>query len=145
MKSLASAFLMLAWIGLPAMTALGHQSKSATKPVKGPAIEVIPELHDFGKVQQNLTLDTEFEIRNIGTEEVIIGRISTSCGCTAALTSDQLVKPGESTTLKVTLETRRYQGRITRSVSIASNAVKKITTVKVKAFVLEATEESPKR
>ena len=145
MKRLASALLMLAWIGLPAMTAAGHQSKSETKPVKGPAIEVTPDFHDFDKVEQNLTLDTEFEIRNIGTEEVIIGRISTSCGCTAALTSDQLVKPGESTTLKVTLETRRYKGRITRSVSIASNAVKKITTVKVTAFVLEATEESPPR
>ena len=56
-----------------------------------------------------------------------------------------MVKPGESTTLKVTLETRRYKGRIMRSVSIASNAVKKITTVKVEAFVLEATEESPQR
>ena len=145
MKRLAGALLMLTWIGLHAMTATGHQGKSATEPVKGPAIEVTPEFHDFGKIEQNLTLDTEFEIRNIGTEEVNIGRISTSCGCTAALTADQMVKPGESTTLKVTLETRRYKGRITRSVSIASNAVKKISTVKVTAFVLEATEESPPR
>ena len=145
MKQLAGALLMLTWIGLHAMTATGHQGKSATEPVKGPAIEVTPEFHDFGKVEQNLTLDTEFEIRNIGTEEVNIGRISTSCGCTAALTADQMVKPGESTTLKVTLETRRYKGRITRSVSIASNAVEKISTVKVTAFVLEATEESPPR
>ena len=145
MKRLTGASLMLAWIGLPAMTASGHQSKSATKPVKGPAIEVTPESHDFGKVEQNLTLDAEFEIYNIGTEEVNIGRISTSCGCTAALTADQLVRPGESTTLKVMLETRRYKGRITRSVSIASNGAKKITTVKVTAFVLETTEESPPR
>ncbi len=145
MKRLTGALLMLAWIGLPAMTASGHQSKSATKPVKGPAIEVTPESHDFGKVEQNLTLDAEFEIYNIGTEEVNIGRISTSCGCTAALTADQLVRPGESTTLKVMLETRRYKGRITRSVSIASNGAKKITTVKVTAFVLETTEESPPR
>ena len=145
MKRLAGTLLMLAWIGLPTMTAMGHQSKSATKPVKGPAIEVTPELHDFGKVEQNLTLDTEFEIRNIGTVEVNIGRISTSCGCTAALTADQLVKPGESTTLKVTLETRRYKGRITRSVSIASDAVNKISTAKVTAFVLETTEELPPR
>ena len=144
MKRLTGALLMLVWIGFPAMAATGHQSKSTTKPVKGPAIEVTPELHDFEKVEQNLTLDTEFEIRNIGTEEVIIGRISTSCGCTAALTADQLIRPGETTTLKVTLETRRYKGRITRSVSIASNAAKKITTVKVTAFVLEATEESPR-
>ena len=129
MRRLASALLILAWIGFPAMIATGQQSKSDSKPVKGPAIEVTPDFYDFGKVEQNLSLDTEFEIHNIGTEAVEIGRISTSCGCTAALTSDQVVKPGESTMLKVTLETRRYKGRITRSVSIASNAAKKITTV----------------
>jgi hypothetical protein len=145
MKRLASTLLMLALIGLPAMAALGQQSKGETKPVKGPAIEVTPESHDFGKVKQNLNLETEFEIRNIGTEEVAIGRISTSCGCTAALTSDRVIKPGESTTLKVTLETRRYKGQIQRSVSVASNAVnKKIATVKVKAFVVEATDDSPR-
>ena len=133
--------ITVASIVLPAMMAQSHQAGSDTKQVKGPGIEVIPEDHDFGRVQQNAKLEKEFEIRNIGTEELTIGRISTSCGCTAALTSEKFLKPGESTTLKVEVETRMYKGDIERTVSVASNAANsKITQIKVKAFVVESTE-----
>jgi len=143
MKRLVGVLLPLVLVALPAGVAQGRQGESKAKQVRGPGIEVTPEEHDFGKVQQNAKLETEFEIRNIGTEELNIGRISTSCGCTAALTSQRFVKPGETTRLKVTLETRMYQGAIERSISIATNAAnKKIATVKLKAFVVESNEDS---
>ena len=141
MRRLIVALITVISLASVAMVAQGHQADGSKKQVKGPGIEVIPEDYDFGRVQQNQKLEKEFEINNIGTEELNIGRISTSCGCTAALTSEKFVKPGESTTLKVTLETRMYQGAIERTVSVASNAANsKITQIKVKAFVVEATE-----
>jgi Protein of unknown function (DUF1573) len=143
MRRLVIASITAVSMLLPAMVAQSYQAESNRKPVKGPGIEVTPEDHDFGRVEQNAKLEKEFEIHNIGTEELAIGRISTSCGCTAALTAEKFIKPGESTTLKVTLETRMYKGEIQRTVSVASNAANsKITQIKVKAFVVESTEES---
>lgn len=103
----------------------------------GPVMEISPESHDFGRVEQNQKLLHEFEIENVGSEDLVIGRISTSCGCTAALTSEKVVEPGEKTVLEVTLETRKYKGAIQRSVSISSNDRRRVRTVRITAYVEE--------
>ena len=45
------------------------------------------------------------------------------------------MKPGESTTLEVILETRKYKGVIDKSVSVASNDRERVRTIRVRAFV----------
>jgi len=101
----------------------------------GPVMEIEPKDHDFGGVQQDQKLVHEFTVRNVGTEDLEIRRISTSCGCTAAILADSIVKPGESTTLEVVLETRKYKGVIDKSVSVASNDRERVRTIRVRAFV----------
>ena len=100
-----------------------------------PKLVVSPEAHDFGNVGQDKRLVHEFTIVNEGDRELTIGRISTSCGCTAALTEKRTLAPGEATTLTVTLETRKYRGTLERSVSVASNDPGRVSRVKVRAFV----------
>jgi hypothetical protein len=140
MKTVVGLLLAMV-VGILPVT--GEQSSGKKQAeVTGPRIEIQPESHDFGKVKQNLKLVKEFEIKNVGSEDLVIGRISTSCGCTAALTSEKVVKPGKSTKLEVKFETRRYKGTVQRSVSIASNDPRRVRTVKVKAFVEESTGSS---
>jgi hypothetical protein len=98
-------------------------------------MEIEPSEHDFGPVRQDQKLTFDFLVRNTGTEDLTLLRIATSCGCTAALPAERIVPPGGSTTLQVTLETRKYKGAIERSVSIASNDRKRVSTIRVKAFV----------
>ena len=112
----------------------GAQQKEK-KPFDGPRLEVEPEEHDFGSAQQNQKLSHEFTVKNTGSEEVVIRRIATSCGCAAALVSEKTIAPGGSTTLVVTLETRKYRGVVQKSVSIASNDKRRVHTFHVKAFV----------
>ena len=100
-----------------------------------PKLVVSPEAHDFGNVGQDKRLVHEFTIVNEGDSELTIGRISTSCGCTAALTEKRTLAPGEATTLTVTLETRKYRGTLERSVSVSSNDPGRVSRVKVRAFV----------
>jgi hypothetical protein len=133
MRTVLSAMLLLAISVSPAWSVEGD-GKAKTNPA-GPQLEISPELHDFGKAKQNQRLVKEFEIENTGSEELKIGRISTSCGCTVARPSVRVLKPGETTTLEVTLETRRYIGNLQRSIAIASNDPKRIKTVKVKVYV----------
>lgn len=118
---------------LAASTASAVQGKSKS----GPVMEIEPEEHDFGGVRQNQKLVHNFTVKNTGTEDLEILRIATSCGCTAAVPRDRIVKPGESTTLEVTLETRKYSGVIQKSVSVASNDRQVVRTIRINAFVEE--------
>lgn len=97
------------------------EEKKAAQEAKGPRIVVEPASFDFGKAVQNKTLQKEFSIRNFGSEDLVIENVSTTCGCTAALLSDKVVKPGSTTPLRVSLETRTYSGKVERKVLIRSN------------------------
>lgn len=101
----------------------------------GPAIEIEPAVWDFGGVSQDQRLQHAFTIENVGTEVLEIRRISTSCGCAAAVPDTSVIEPGQTTRLVVTLETRRYKGVIEKSISVASNDPKRVRTVRVQAFV----------
>ncbi len=101
----------------------------------GPRMEIEPSNHDFGGVKPNQELLHVFTVSNVGTEPLEIRRISTSCGCTAAIAKTRVLNPGQSTTLEVTLETRKYKGVIEKSVSVASNDPARVHTIRVKAFV----------
>jgi hypothetical protein len=113
--------------------ALGQESRAEKG--RGARLSIEPEEHDFGSVRQDEKLVHEFTIVNSGTEPLEIRRISTSCGCTAALAAERIVPPGEATTLRVTMETRKSRGRVERSVSLASNDPRRVHTVRVQAFI----------
>ena len=101
----------------------------------GARMEIEPSEHDFGPARQDQKLVYDFVVKNTGTEDLTLLRIATSCGCAAALPAERLVPPGGSTTLQVTLETRKYKGVLERSISVASNDRRRVGTVRVKAFV----------
>jgi hypothetical protein len=86
-----------------------------------PRIAVEPASFDFGRVVPQRTLHRQFQVRNFGSADLDIERVSTSCGCTAALLDNKVVKPGGSAALRVSFETRNYSGKVTRSVLIKSN------------------------
>ncbi len=111
----------------------GAAQRSKNK--SGPRMEIEPSEHDFGGVKPNQELLHVFTVSNVGTEPLEIRRISTSCGCTAAIAKKRVLSPGESTILEVTLETRKYKGVIEKSVSVASNDPARVHTIRVKAFV----------
>lgn len=88
---------------------------------RGPRISVDPTVFDFGKAQQEKTLEKEFTVRNLGNEDLVIESVSTTCGCTVAEGYSKVIKPGSSTPLRVKLQTRTSFGRLSRSVLIKSN------------------------
>jgi len=94
-------------------------SPASTAPA--PRIAVEPASFDFGRVVPQRTLQRQFSVRNFGSADLDVERVSTTCGCTAALLDDKVVKPGGSAALRVSFETRNYSGKVTRSVLIRSN------------------------
>ena len=79
---------------------------------KGPRVEVVNPVVELGEIMEGEIVDVFFEVRNIGDKELLIGRIETDCGCTAAelAREDRVVLPGQSVKLKITFDTARRAG-----------------------------------
>ena len=88
-----------------------------------PKISVEPTYFDFGNALPEKTLEKQFSIRNFGDADLVIDKITTTCGCTAGLLDDdsKVLKPGKSGQLRVRLQTRDYSGKVVRSVMLRSN------------------------
>ena len=113
----------------------------APVPPRAPRIAVEPATFDFGKVRQERTLIKQFSIRNFGSADLTVENVSTTCGCTAALMDAKVIKPGRSAVLRVSMETRSYKGKVSRSVLVKSNDPER-QTVELK---LEATVTPDKK
>jgi hypothetical protein len=121
---------------LLAMAALLGAAGAEEKAPPAPRIRVEPESFDFGKALPGKVLRKEFALRNFGDAPLLIEGVSTTCGCTAALADERRVPPGGSTALRVSLETRKYSGRVERQVLVRSNDPKApLLTVTVSATV----------
>ena len=124
----------LAALAVAALVAVGAGSDE--KPAAAPRIRVEPESFDFGTAQPGKTLRKDFTIRNFGDAELVIEGVSTTCGCTAALSAQSRVAPGGRTALRVTVETRSYSGKVERQVLVRSNDPKApLVQVRVSATV----------
>lgn len=76
---------------------------------------------DFGKVKQGSVLTHEFVFKNEGDAPLVIDRVETSCGCTAALVTEKRILPGREGRIKATFDTRGYSGRLTRYLYVVTN------------------------
>ncbi len=80
--------------------------------------------YDFGDIPAAQSTEKQFTISNLGTGELVIDKVSASCGCTAAVLADSNLGPGETTTLRVAYDPRVNgdQGRyVQKQVQIRSN------------------------
>ncbi len=91
------------------------------KPKSG-ALLYLPETqYNFGKVKEGSVVSHTFQLVNKGQEELEVKDIKTSCGCTAAMLSNSIIKPGEAGTLKIDLDTKNRVGKMSRTITIVSN------------------------
>ncbi|MGQ9800329.1 MAG: DUF1573 domain-containing protein [Candidatus Saccharicenans sp.] len=88
---------------------------------KAPRIEFREGGKNFGKIKEGEVVQHEFVFRNAGNAVLIINKVSTSCGCTAALVSQKEIAPGQEGRIKVTFNSRGYSGQVTKFIYVESN------------------------
>ena len=88
---------------------------------KRPKVTFKEDVWDFGKVQQGKTLTHEFRFKNEGDATLVVQKVRTSCGCTAALVSEQEIAPGKEGRIKATFDSHSYAGRVTKYIYFDSN------------------------
>jgi hypothetical protein len=86
-----------------------------------PKIKFKESSWNFGKLKQGEAVSHEFVFTNEGDSTLIIKRVATSCGCTAALVSDQQIQPGKQGKIEVKFDTRGYGGQIAKVIYVESN------------------------
>jgi len=92
--------------------------------LKNGAMLYLPETqYNFGKVEEGKVVSHTFKLINKGSVDLEVKDIKTSCGCTAAMLSNKKIKPGETGTLKVDLDTKNRIGKMSRTITIVSNDI----------------------
>ncbi len=90
-------------------------------------------------------LKAKVKIVNIGDEELKISKVRAACGCTATLLDKDLLKPGDTATIDVSLNIRGRSGSVTKTVTISSNDPKQPRKVLyLKAVVRDPVTISPR-
>lgn len=77
--------------------------------------------YDFGSVEQGEKVKNVFRFSNTGKDPLVIERVQTSCGCTAAITSAKTIQPGQTGTIETTFNSERFYGQVHKTVSVYSN------------------------
>ena len=86
-----------------------------------PGIRFAGTEHDFGIVLEGDTVQHDFQFENRGSAKLAIARVTTSCGCTAALASAQEIEPGSAGRIAVSFNTQGYEGLTNRTIYVESN------------------------
>lgn len=88
----------------------------------GPKVEISPAERDLGQVQQQ-PLETTYTVRNSGVEPLEIRQVYANCDCTKVSLDSSSIAPGETTTLRVTLDPAQLNlyGTIRREIILETN------------------------
>jgi hypothetical protein len=101
-----------------------------------PKIEFQSEKFEFGTLTEGEKVDYEYKFTNTGKSDLIIRKVHASCGCTAVAPPKKAIKPGESSVIKATFNSRGKHGRQHKTIKVyANDPNKSITTLLIKGEV----------
>jgi hypothetical protein len=101
-------------------------------------------VHDFGTVVQGATVRHSFPFRNAGNADLEITSVTTSCGCTAALASDRVLRPSKTGRVNVTFDSTGRPGVTDKKVRVWTNdPAEPLVVLTVQGQVLSGPGEDP--
>lgn len=96
----------------------------------GPRIVFSEPIYDFGIVEQGEKITHLFRFTNQGEQDLRVEDVKTTCGCTAAVTSVNVIAPGQEGMISATFDTARFIGEKVKSISVYSNdSLQPVTTL----------------
>lgn len=108
----------------------------------GPSIYFLEDSWDFGEITPDKLPTHIFKFKNIGNEVLIIKGTKVSCeSCIDPLISTKELDPGDSTELKITVNSLDMIGRFTKRIYVESNdPVNPRVVITVSGFIKEKNE-----
>ncbi len=98
----------------------------------------------FGDIVMTSKVEKSITIKNLGKDTLIISDIGATCGCTAAMMSNNRIAPRESGMLNVTFDASRFSGLVEKGVNFHTNDPKnQVVSLKFTANVVRVIELDP--
>ncbi|MBI5218592.1 MAG: DUF1573 domain-containing protein [Bacteroidia bacterium] len=76
---------------------------------------------DFGTIKQGAVAEHEYKFKNEGRGDLVIRKTKASCGCTAVNPPNTVIKPGESSAIKVSFNSSGKNGKQNKTVTVTTN------------------------
>jgi len=76
---------------------------------------------DLGDIPEGIKKEFTVKFTNTGSDTLIISKVRAGCGCTAALSSEEVIKPSGSGEIKIVFNTAGRKGKQRKDVTIISN------------------------
>jgi len=119
----------------------------AAKPTGNPipVIEFEDLTYDVGETWEGEKASHTFSFKNTGDAVLLIKKVKTSCGCTAAILSSKEIEPGKIGEIKATFSTKRYRGKQSKTIYVSSNDPKHPTVqLKIQTTIKSAGSFKPR-
>lgn len=78
-------------------------------------------LFNFGTYSANLEKKHTFTLINIGNDDLVLGKIRSTCECSALEPGKKILKPGEKTTLSGIIKAESVSGPYSKNIYIETN------------------------
>lgn len=84
---------------------------------------------DFGTVTSDTVVEYDFKLKNTGKSDLLIRKVSASCGCTAVQPATTQIRPGESTVIKARFNAAGREGNQKKAITVITNDPKRSKTI----------------
>ncbi len=112
------------------------EKKQQTDAKRGyPKLSFTKEIHKFGQISEGEIAVCEFYFKNIGTSNLIISNIETSCGCTNVIWEKKPIAPGKESKISIEFDSHGRYGKQYKVVTLFCNTLKKTKELVITADV----------
>ncbi|PKP16905.1 MAG: hypothetical protein CVU06_13820 [Bacteroidetes bacterium HGW-Bacteroidetes-22] len=101
-----------------------------------PAIKFDVEEHDFGKIIAGEKVTFNFKFRNTGNADLLLTKVSASCGCTAPSFPTTPIAPGKEGVVSVSFNSENRSGFQNKTITVLTNSIPNSTQLRIKARVM---------
>jgi hypothetical protein len=101
-----------------------------------PEMKFEEDVFDFGDITQGEKVTHDFKFKNSGDNELIISNAYADCGCTVAEVPKNPIASGESNVIRVTFDSSKKTGIVTKSITVLTNCIPNKLVVKIKANII---------
>ncbi|MCK4923055.1 MAG: DUF1573 domain-containing protein [Bacteroidales bacterium] len=86
-----------------------------------PVIDFANKTFNFDKLKQGEKINYEYLFTNNGKSDLVIRKVRASCGCTAIITDQKIIAPGQSSAIKVNFNSAGKKGAQNKTVTVITN------------------------
>lgn len=112
-----------------------NTAEGVDESIKMPKLSFEKKTHEFGTVIQGEIVSYNFKFTNTGNADLVIAKVSTSCGCTASHYPTEPIKPGESKSIEAKFDSKGRMGFQNKRITVLTNATPAKTNLYIRADI----------